>query len=154
MNQMGKWLFGSVCTDTGLLILRVAFGAGMVYHGYGKVTGDLSKFAEGVAALGFPLPLFFAWAAALSEFLGGLFLMAGLLTRPSAAFIAFTMAVAAFGRHAADPFQKKELALAYLFAALCLIFTGPGRHSADARIAGACGCASNTSSSSPGKKSS
>lgn len=140
MKLLGKWLFGPICSDTGLLILRVAFGAGMVYHGYGKVTGDLSKFVEGVAALGFPMPFFFAWAAALSEFLGGLFLMAGFLTRPSALLIAFTMAVAAFGRHADDPFQKKELALAYLFAALCLIFTGSGRLGADAKFASRCAC--------------
>lgn len=131
LNKLKQWLFEPLCTDTGLLLLRVAFGAGIAYHGFGKVTGDMTKFAEGVARLGFPLPLVFAWAAALAEFLGGIFLTIGLLTRPSALFIAFTMAVAAFGAHGADPFKKKELALAYLFAAAVIFLTGAGRFAVD-----------------------
>ena len=135
MSALTKWLVGAICTDTGLLLLRVGFGAGIAVHGYGKVTGDLDKFAVGVAALGFPLPLLFAWAAALAEFLGGLLLGFGFLTRPAAFFIAFTMAVAAFGTHLADPFKKKELALAYLVVSLCLFLTGAGKWSVDARLA-------------------
>ncbi|MDO8802880.1 MAG: DoxX family protein [Elusimicrobiota bacterium] len=130
-NKLSRWLFDPVCTDTGLLLLRVAFGTGIAYHGFGKVTGDITKFAAGVAELGFPLPLAFAWAAALSELLGGIFLAIGLLTRPAALFIVFTMAIAAFGAHGADPFKKKELALAYLFAAAAIFFTGAGRFAAD-----------------------
>ncbi|MBI4350354.1 MAG: DoxX family protein [Elusimicrobia bacterium] len=130
-DKLRKWLFAPLSADAGLLLLRIAFGAGLACHGYGKVTGDMTKFAEGVARLGFPLPLVFAWAAALSEFLGGTFLAIGLLTRPSALFIAFTMAVAAFGAHSADPFRKKELALAYLFAAAAIFLTGSGRYAVD-----------------------
>lgn len=136
MDKLRKWLLDPLCTDTGLLLLRAAFGAGIAFHGFGKVTGDMTKFAEGVARIGFPLPLFFAWAAALSEFLGGLFLAAGLLTRPSALFVAFTMAVAAFGAHGADPFKKKELALAYLVVAAAIFFTGPGRFAFDSLFRG------------------
>jgi putative oxidoreductase len=40
--------------------------------------------------MGFPLPLFFAWCAALSEFGAALFVAAGLLTRLAAAALAFT----------------------------------------------------------------
>ena len=116
--------------DYGLLVLRLGFGLGIAYHGFGKIFGGwMDKFVGGVANLGFPAPLFFAWAASLSEFAGGLLLAAGIFTRPAAYFIACTMLVAAFGQHAADPFQKKELALAFLFAALALALTGPGRYS-------------------------
>lgn len=48
----------------------------------------------------------------------------GLATRPAAFFAACTMFVAAFIRHATDPFSKKELALAYLVIFIALILTG------------------------------
>lgn len=134
MNNLRKWLFERAWTDAGLLVLRVAFGAGIAYHGFGKVTGDMTQFAAGVSKLGFPLPLVFAWAAALSEFLGGILLAIGFLSRPAALFIVFTMAVAAFGAHGADPFKKKELALLYLFASAALSLTGAGRFSADSLL--------------------
>ena len=61
--------------DLGLLILRVLAGAGIAYHGYGKLFGGrMDKFAEGVAAMGCPMPEVFAWAAALSEVAGGILL--------------------------------------------------------------------------------
>jgi putative oxidoreductase len=76
--------------------------------------------------MGFPSPEIFAWMAALSEFAGGLFIIAGVLTRVAAFFVLMTMCVAAFVAHANDPFGVKELALAYLTMAGTLIFTGPG----------------------------
>lgn len=114
--------------DTGLLWLRVLTGAGMVYHGYPKLFGGIMpKLIEGVTAMGFPFPAGFAWAAALAEFAGGLCLIAGFFTRPAAALIFVTMSVAAFITHAADPFNVKELALAYWAASGTLMLTGGGR---------------------------
>lgn len=114
--------------DAGLLWLRVLAGAGMAYHGYGKVFGGwMPKMIEGVAAMGFPAPGFFAWAAALSEFAGGILLALGLGTRFAALFIFATMSVAAFMVHAADPFEKKELALAYWTVSGALMMLGGGR---------------------------
>ena len=111
----------------GLLALRLGFGLLLARHGYGKVFGGhIDQMVAGVAALGFPLPLYFAWAAALSEFAGGLMVVLGIATRVAASFIAVTMAVAFFGAHAADSFQVKELAFAYLVVAGSLILTGPG----------------------------
>ena len=107
-------------------------GIGIMMHGYPKLfSGRMDKFAEGVAALGFPFPVAFAWAAALSEFLGGIFVAIGLKTRIAAMFIFVTMAVAAFLRHAADPFKVKELALAYLTAAAAIAIMGAGKFSLD-----------------------
>jgi len=114
-------------------------GLGMAYHGYGKVFGgNMHKMAEGVAAMGFPAPEFFAWAAALSEFAGGILLALGLFTRPAALFILITMGVAAFIKHGADPFQKKELALAYFVAAGALALMGAGKYAFDTSIKCSC----------------
>ena len=118
--------------DWGVLWLRVLAGLGIAHHGYLKIFGGrMDQFAEGVGKLGFPLPEVFAWAAALSELLGGLCLAAGLGTRVAAFFVFMTMSVAAFLRHAPDPFSVKELALAYWTMAGALLFTGGGAFSLD-----------------------
>jgi putative oxidoreductase len=82
--------------------------------------------------MGFPLPALFAWAAALSESLGGLLLAVGLLTRPAAFFILVTMFVAAFIRQAGDPFLERELALLYGAVAIQFLLVGSGRFGLDA----------------------
>ena len=121
--------------DLGLLIVRVAFGLTMaVQHGFGKIS-DLSKFTMIVEKLGFPLPWLLAPAAAVGEFAAALLVAIGLLTRPAAALMAMTMLNAAFVVHSGDPFKKKELALAYAIVAIAVFVAGPGRYSADARIA-------------------
>ena len=120
--------------DLGLLIFRLCIGLSIAFsHGMGKIPPP-EQLIEGVGSMGFPLPVVFAWAAALSEFAGGLFIGAGFLTRYAAAFMGFTMAVAFFVVHAADPFLKKEMAFLYLASAVLLIFTGAGKYSVDHKI--------------------
>jgi putative oxidoreductase len=120
--------------QSGLLLLRVWLGAMMIVHGQGKVLGDNAKFMAGVAELGFPVPEFFGWAAALSEFVGGILLVLGFGTRITSIMVAITMAVAAFMGHAGDPFRVRELALTYLVLAIVVCLLGPGRVSIDAAI--------------------
>ena len=119
--------------DLGLLALRILIGYGIARHGWGKLTGDMAGFATGVVAgkLGFPIPMLFAWAAALSEFLGGIALITGLLTRVGACFVLCVMGTAFFLFHTADPWDVKELAFVYGSVALGLILTGGGRYSLD-----------------------
>jgi putative oxidoreductase len=103
--------------------------------------GPSDQFIGGVAGLGFPAPTAFAWAAALTEFVGALLLAAGLLTRPVALAVAFNMAVAAFGVHLHDPIvasgggRSKEMALLYMAPAILFLLAGAGRYSLDALIA-------------------
>jgi putative oxidoreductase len=121
--------------DAGLLLLRLWAGVVMaLQHGLGKVS-DLGGFIPKVADKGIPFASVLAPAAALSEFLGGLLLALGLLTRASAAFILGTMLVAGLVVHAHDPFGKKELAFTYASIALSILIAGPGRFSLDAWIA-------------------
>ena len=133
---MKRLLFGSGVWPAGfgeiaLTALRVFAGLALAFgHGMGKLPPS-DGFVSGVAEMGFPMPEVFAWLASLAEFGGGLCLAIGLFTRPSAFFVAFTMAVAGLVRHAPDPFQKKELALMYLFVALVFMAIGGGRLAAD-----------------------
>ena len=122
--------------DLGLLVVRASFGLALALaHGYGKLVNP-ERFIQGLTTRGFPLPGFFGWAAIVSEFVGGLLLALGLLTRPAAALVLVTLSVAAFDVHADDPFKKKELALAYAVVGLALLVTGAGRLSLDQHLFG------------------
>jgi putative oxidoreductase len=142
--------------DYALFLLRLAGLFLAIRHGWGKIYG-LATGSEGlvnfVSDLGFPLPLLFAWAAALSEFVGGLAVALGLFTRTSAFFAAFTMATAAFVRHQAlvqfgawiglvavdaetlQSYGSPEMSMLFLLIMAALIILGGGRFSVDHRLA-------------------
>lgn len=139
VKQVAATIFGTAgveCPvgDAALTALRLFAGLSLALaHGLGK-TPPSERFVAGVAELGFPAPTLFAWSAALAELAGGALVAVGLATRPAAAMAAFTMLVAAFGRHAADPFAKKELALLYLAIMVAFVLMGGGRFSLDAFV--------------------
>jgi putative oxidoreductase len=125
----------SKLNDLGLLWLRVLTGAGLMVHGYQKVfQGGVPGLAKMVASFGFPQPEVFAWAAALSEFAGGLFIILGLYTRLAALFAFITMSVAAFIALKAKPFETRELALAYWTLSGTLVFLGGGSISLSSKL--------------------
>ncbi len=115
-------------SDLGLLWLRMLVGISIATHGFAKIFGgQMDGFAEGVAQMGFPLPVVSAWAAALSEFVGGICLAAGVGVRIAALFVFCTMSVALVIHHRQDPFNVKELAYLYWAASGTLIMLGGGR---------------------------
>jgi putative oxidoreductase len=138
--------------DVALLLLRLA-GVGLaVFHGWPKLQALLtgtSRFHEGLASMGFPFPIAFAWAAALAETVASVFVVAGFFTRVAAALCAFTMLVAAFARHHAHvhllallglwhgspdtlkSWGSPELALLYALPFVALVLAGAGRFSVD-----------------------
>ena len=144
--------------DYALLILRLAGLYLALGHGWAKVvaltTGQAGGLVQGVASLGFPAPLVFAWAAALSEFFGGLGIFLGFGTRVCAFFAGFTMFVAAFLRHRAltqlfawlgfvsvpeetlRRLGNPERALEYLIIFLALLLLGGGRLALERRLRG------------------
>jgi len=127
----GSAISGSLMSQLGLAVLRLATGLSIAFgHGLGKLPPP-SPFVKAVASLGFPRPEAFAWAAGMAEFVGGLLLAVGLMTRPAAAAVAFTLGVAAFGHHASDPFKARELALLYCAVAFLFACTGSGRFGLD-----------------------
>jgi putative oxidoreductase len=62
-----------------LLVLRLVLGVIMIGHGYSKVFGGLSHHAQFISSLG--LPGWLAYISAVTEFFGGILVIAGLLTR-------------------------------------------------------------------------
>lgn len=128
-----------VTTSVGLLILRVGIGGYMMTHGWGKVERIIERnFSEFGDPLGIGSGLSLILVA-FAEFICAGLVVAGLLTRIAAAPIVFTMGIAAFLVHAADPWTmgagaSKQPALMFMAVFLTLIFTGAGRFSLDAVI--------------------
>lgn len=121
--------------ELGILVLRVIAGLAMAHHGYEKIFGGgMDAFVAYVAGMGFHPPAAFAWIAALSEFVGGLCLVAGLGTRICVFMIGCTMSVAFFVAHADDPFAQKELALLFLATMTYFLCNGGGTISLDTLI--------------------
>ncbi len=85
--------------DLGLLILRLGVGLSTaIFHGYGKIFGGPERWeriggAMGNLGISF-LPAFWGFMAAFSEFFCSIFLILGILFRPAALFLAFTMFIA------------------------------------------------------------
>jgi putative oxidoreductase len=123
----------------GLLLLRLALGIIFIAHGSQKVLGWFGGpgLAGTVSFMGqMGVPPFMAYLAAFAEFLGGLGVFVGLLTRLASFGILADMVVAVYLVHWKNGFfmQNKgfEYNLALIGMALCLIFTGAGRLSLDA----------------------
>ncbi|MGK7390483.1 MAG: DoxX family protein [Candidatus Cyclobacteriaceae bacterium M2_1C_046] len=123
----------SAYASLGLLILRIAFGALLLTHGFPK----LMKLLEGNMQFGDPLGLGSGVSlvlAVFAEFLCSILVIFGVFTRLATIPIIITMSTAAFIVHADDPFSTKEKALLFLFGFLCLLFTGSGKYSVDNKL--------------------
>lgn len=117
--------------DVAMALLRIIFGALLIYHGSLKVFESFGKMAEELANRGWPLPYFQAFAATYIEFAGGVLLIVGLFTRPVALAVSVLFTIITFVFQAGDPFMKQEKPLMFLLVAALLFFTGPGRFSID-----------------------
>ena len=132
---MFKKLFSLATTQNQLyfasLVLRIIGGGFMLTHGLPKLQKVLAgnfKFADPIG-LGPEISLILTVAA---EFGGALLLVLGLGTRLVSLPLMFTMIIAAFVAHGADPFGKKELALMYFGVYFALFLLGSGKFSLDA----------------------
>lgn len=130
----------SVSIDLGLLLIRLATGI-LLCTVFEKFLprdgrwGPQDWFINDVAKMGFPAPVFFAWCAVLAEFVGGILLALGLLSRPAAIANAITTFVAAFVFHKGDVSGSGLLGTVFFASTMGLTLTGPGRISIDYLIA-------------------
>jgi putative oxidoreductase len=131
----------STLTNTALTVLRVIVGFIFAAHGWQKfneftIAGTQAAFGK----MGVPAADFVAPIIATIELVGGIALIAGVLTRVFAALLALDMLGALFLVHApAGLFVEKggyELVLALAAAAAAVALTGAGRISFDAAVFG------------------
>ena len=136
-----------MATDTSLsqLALRIPVGIIFVAHGAQKLFGwfggyGLEGTGQWLASIGLNPGYLMALLAGSAELIGGLALILGLLVRPAAAVLAFTMIVAIFAVHIGNGLFMSnngyEFGLALLAASVALAISGAGRGSLDAVLSG------------------
>ncbi len=117
-------------SDFGLLILRVALGAGMIYlHGWNKWI----NFSKYVDAFNDPLNIGKKLSLGLvvfAEVVCSALLIIGFGTRFAALVLAFTMGVALFVVHKGI-LSVGETSALYLLGYVILLIAGPGKFSCD-----------------------
>jgi putative oxidoreductase len=130
----------------GMFWVRLPLAISMILHGYGKIT-NLSGFVHYCDNLG--IPPFFAFMAAGGEFLGGLGVLLGCISRVAAFGVACTMGTAAVVRHLIPGYgymmnwhgglpygtEGYEFHTLCVGMALGIMFLGAGRFSVDYYLA-------------------
>ncbi len=121
------------------LTIRIPLGIVLAAHGAQKLFGwfggyGLEGTGQWMASIGFEPGMLMAFLAGFSEFVGGIALMFGLLTRPAAIVTAFTMLMAMTVHWGNGLFLANngyEFALILLFSSVSLAIQGGGRYSLD-----------------------
>ena len=123
----------------GLTVLRVIVGIVFLIHGAQKLfVFGFHGVAGMLGGLGIPVPAVSAVILTLVEFLGGIALILGVVTRWAAALIAIDMMVAVLLVHLKNGFfnpKGYEYPLTLLAACIALILSGPGAASVDGAMA-------------------
>ena len=123
-----------------VLILRLFLGFAFVMHGSQKLLGAVGGGGvSGVAGMLTPIGLepahILAWVISITEFVGGVCVFLGFITRFWAAGLVIDMATAIFKVHLPNGFfagkNGFELPLAFGVMALVIVLTGPGVLSVD-----------------------
>jgi putative oxidoreductase len=122
-------------------MLRLLLGGVFVLHGSQKLLGGggVAGFAGTLSRIGIEPHVPLAWVVAITEFVGGICVFFGFLTRFWAAGLAIDMGVALFKVHLANGFfiskNGFEFVLTLGVLAVAVVFMGPGSPSVD-RAAG------------------
>lgn len=126
------------------LVLRIPVGLIFMAHGAQKLFAwfggyGLEGTGQWMESIGLGPGYLMALMAGSAEFFGGLFIIIGLLTRPSALVLAFTMVVAILSVHLENGLFMSnngyEFGLSLIIISLALMLQGSGRLSLDNIIA-------------------
>ena len=124
----------SFSMDFPLLLVRVAVAILMLTHGWPKLAGykeRLHTFSDPIG-LGSEVSL---TLVVFAEVFCSILIGIGLFTRFALIPLLISTLIIVFIVHANDPFGRQELGLLYFTFYVTLFFTGPGKFSADARLA-------------------
>jgi putative oxidoreductase len=124
-------------SDVGLFIGRLGIGAIFIVFGWRELSAGQDTWARvgrAIGSLGIHFqPILWGLLAAIAEFGGGILFILGLLFRPAAAILAFTMFVGLVSAFRAGPhdFADYSRPLEMLCIAVVFLFVGPGKYSVD-----------------------
>ncbi|BBQ84629.1 TPA: DoxX family protein [Kluyvera ascorbata] len=130
LNAVNRTL---ACDDFGKLLLRLVVGGLMLFHGLHKLFDGVDGISAMLVAKG--LPGFIAYGVLMGEVVAPVLLILGVLTRPAALVLAFTMVVAwlMVGLDKTAALDKTGAwaieSLVYFFVAgLAIAFLGAGKY--------------------------
>ncbi|WP_295230716.1 DoxX family protein [uncultured Chryseobacterium sp.] len=130
MNSLNTANSNSVVKDIVLLAVRVFIGFAMLSHGFPKLQMLIEGKTDFYDFLGMG-PQVTLGLTVFAEFVCSILLILGLFSRVALGFLIFTMLIAGFVVHSADPFEKQEMSLIYLSIYLMLMVFGAGKFSVD-----------------------
>jgi putative oxidoreductase len=134
---------GSPLSNSGALVIRLATGLFIAgFHGWHKLAQGLAYVQHGshwpllddVEGIGLPFPVIGAFAATVTQLLGGLAVAAGFLTRLGAFAVAMSLVVAAYSNFLSN--KENQLALLYCLLFMGFALYGGGRYSVDEHLFG------------------
>lgn len=140
MNKAALLNILNTQADNSALPLRLVAGILFAAHGAQKLFAwfggyGLEGTGQWMASIGLEPGYLMALMAGSAEFFGGIFLLLGLLTRPTALMLAFTMLVAIFAVHFQNGLFMSnngyEFALSLFAISVALVFQGGGKFSLD-----------------------
>ena len=115
--------------DWSLLVIRVGLAIFFISHGWSKLSG-MDGFLDMMVMWQFPAPVFLGWVVAITEFIGGIFVLLGVFTKVSAwgfaiiALVAFVQV-----KKFALGMDGGDLDILSFALSLPLILLGPGKFS-------------------------
>ncbi len=132
---MANFLHSESADDLGKLLIRLALGGTLIFHGISKLMHGVAWMREPLANFG--LPAFVAYGAYLAEIVAPILIVLGILTRPAALVVAFDLFMAIVLVLRGHIFEIKqggggwaiELEVIIILMALSLFFAGAGKFS-------------------------
>lgn len=115
-------------------LIRIVFGASMLYHGWGKVAAGQYTIAPTLTRYGIEPATPLGYVVVFLETIGALCVMLGLGTRVFAAGLAIEMAVIAFKVKMSAGFGQMELFVLFGVVFLAIALRGGGPCSLDRKI--------------------
>ena len=123
--------------DLAPLLLRLFVGFVLVYGTQDNVFSNakMLEFRDFLAGNGFPVPLASAYLSAYAQFVTGILLLFGFLTRAAAAILVVNFVVALLMVHLELPFAANIAPLAMLVGGVFFVLYGAPNYSLDAVLA-------------------
>lgn len=120
--------------DLAPLLLRLFVGFVLVYGTQDNVFNNakMLEFRDFLASNGFPYPLASAYLSAYTQFVTGILLLFGFLTRSASAIVVVNFVVALLMVHLRLPFAANIAPLAMLVGGLFFVLYGAPKYSLDA----------------------
>ena len=116
----------------GYSFLRMFVGVTLIYHGVEVFNaGQIEGYGKWLNDLHFPVPLAAAYLGKGSEFVGGILLALGLLTRPTCIVLTLTFIGIAFFMGHGKILTEDQHPFLYVILSLIYLFNGPGKLSLD-----------------------